>query len=737
MSESEPKHRLRVSKACDRCRVQKIKCSGTNPCVTCVKHNRQCLYSNSLKVVQNDNDTNSIDNSRRHQEFIGKTNDERGYIEHLENRIQYLESRLTRDNGATTNVVDSDNKKEAVPGTAGSFKWRDLNRDHLILMRQLCTTTYNHLNDENKKNTQLPRQQLFGWNLSGGHYLTPEQLPELPNVMLEKPVEHYVGYFMKEINPLYAVIHQLVFNMQYNSYKHLKHNKEITDNDLKLFEAILYLIVALAIRFTEMQNQHLNINNFKIEEQLFKFSYKVVAILSFEWDSFELVQCWILISIYLRVTYRQNSLFHSLGYAVTMCKSMGMGKDLLKPIYPGTHYELLKNRRIFFAVFTLERLFGLQIGKFCGLNQNEIELAFPSRDFKLESSQDDWISLPALAMIHVAKLSTIVDYSKRDKIDMIQFQHLNRELVNLNDWLDENGFGTSQLFTDPNEFISSLIKAQVKLGYYDVILSVHGKVLFNYVGQRLAARGLDVDLVLDACVNTVDIIGKINEARLLYVPWPLTLMLLFHVGTNLLIFISVGMFLTVSREYYSKIIKLITVFENSSIDGNEEINSQSRFKMAQECLWALRNAAYMISLRLQQDLEALTAVGIDAGSGDINRHFFAHYGLVQDPKSSDRKEFSDLMRTGKKRKVVPTHINAKILPQTIDNNTSQNSNSGLNDKENYNNLIWFDQWLNVGFDSSTFLPNHDAQGQFPAFNPSFSGLDLPNDSTSSRDDYFL
>ncbi|OGE46882.1 hypothetical protein PENARI_c094G05795 [Penicillium arizonense] len=37
------KHR-RVSLACTECQKRKSKCSGTNPCTTCMTESRQCLY---------------------------------------------------------------------------------------------------------------------------------------------------------------------------------------------------------------------------------------------------------------------------------------------------------------------------------------------------------------------------------------------------------------------------------------------------------------------------------------------------------------------------------------------------------------------------------------------------------------------------------------------------------------------------------------------------------------------
>ena len=82
----------------------------------------------------------------------------------------------------------------------------------------------------------------------------------------------------------------------------------------------------MAIRFSEiLKPKNVDISLLKLEERLFKYGYKVVSILSFEWESFELIQAWLLITLYLRVTHRQTSCSHALGEAVTMTKSMGLG----------------------------------------------------------------------------------------------------------------------------------------------------------------------------------------------------------------------------------------------------------------------------------------------------------------------------------------------------------------------------------------------------------------------------
>ena len=79
----------------------------------------------------------------------------------------------------------------------------------------------------------------------------------------------------------------------------------------------------------------------QLEEKLFKYGYKVISILSFEWESFELIQGWLLITLYLRVTHRQTSCSHALGQAMDMVKSMGLDLPMTMPNF--IHRQLMND----------------------------------------------------------------------------------------------------------------------------------------------------------------------------------------------------------------------------------------------------------------------------------------------------------------------------------------------------------------------------------------------------------
>lgn len=657
---AESRPRLRVSKACDRCRTHKIKCSGSDPCSTCVRQKKECTFSNpaggNTQNKPNGYQLQGTDSNKRRKfstlnsepfglPVVDKSNDKE-YIAHLENRVQYLENLLSRNT-----MEDFRQPRFQEPESEGvietlyttSSKWRFSRRHQNLLIVELCKSMYSNLSEELKEKVTIPRMQYFGWNMSGVNYLTPENLPPLPQLDIEFDERYLIDYFFKEVNPLFAIIHETVFREQYEAYDKLMKEEAITgehkhdskSNQTKLYSAILYLIFALAIRFSEFQKpKSPDLEMLKLEEKLFKYGYKIVSILSFEWESFELIQSWLLIALYLRVAHRQTSSSHALGQAITMTKSMGLGfSEENYNILSCTGYERLKAKRIFWCVFTFDRVFGLQTGRYCGIREEDFGRGFPGFDFQQETVKDDWLTLPALALLHIARISNFVHTAPTDNPHLIKYQQINAELVKLHQWFNEVGFRNDLLFnkhvsSNSESEVSSLVKAQVKLHYYDLVLCVHGKVLFNYIGRRIVSNGLKVEMVLDACHGVIEVLDKVNKAGLLYTPWYSVLLLLFNIGVNALCLINGGVFILQSRDLLKNTIKLFTILKKSPIRNKQnKLVFRERFKMVRECTWALKMANKILTLRLQEDMNALNNIGVDHGSSDVNKQYFSQLGF--------------------------------------------------------------------------------------------------------------
>ncbi|EGW32262.1 uncharacterized protein SPAPADRAFT_137982 [Spathaspora passalidarum NRRL Y-27907] len=758
---------MRVSKACDRCRTQKIKCSGTHPCNTCVKHKKECTFSTNYHASAagstttntgfsangkstSDHPLNKRQKTVMNVEPFGlpqmDRNHDKEYVAHLENRVQYLESLLTQNMSQTfrePRISEPENVQVEETLFASSSKWRFSRRHQNLLIVELCRSMFANLSEESKKLVTIPRTQYFGWNMSGVHYVNSDELPPIPdftNCPKFNPQE-LIDYYFRELNSLFAVLHETVFREQYQAYYKLlqeqqlnkSNDRDAKTNQTRLFSAILYLVYALAIRFSEVQKpKGPNIEMLQFESKLFKYGYKVVSILSFEWESFELIQAWLLIGLYLRVTHRQTSSSHAFDSAIVMTKSMGLGFEESNPkMLACTAYERVKANRIFWCVYTFDRIFGLLTGRYCGIREEDFDRRFPSYDdFKIDTFKDDWMTFPAMALLHVARIANFVHTAPNDNPDLIKYQQINTELAKLHDWFNSNGFRNDLLFNKEDDTISSLVKAQVKLHYYDLVLCIHGKILFNYIGRRITSHGLKIEMVIDASNGVLEVLDKVNKAGLLYTPWYSTLLLLFNVGVCALTLINGGVFVVQARDLLKNTIRLFTILRKSPVRNDQgKLVFRERFKMVRECIWALKMANRILTLRIQEDMTALNNIGVDHGSSEVNKQTFTQLGVNStEVNKKTNNEFNKVFEKQLHRnddededeedeEFRPRELKTPISPNqehatpssitSVDNSSAfggVNSGDPIDFYVNNNghdllgNIQWFDQWMDFNYD---------------------------------------
>lgn len=739
---SRLKNRTRVIKACDKCRILKIKCSGTYPCESCSKHNKSCHYSTNPSIrrqtpqaedgmfskgemksstepqIQNQNQPMfapsmqpsvqppanmiSVPYSNIQPTFsdrlpplsVGNTtngnsestnNDQRLYISYLESRIHQLESQISQGNkrrrksemiDLSTNGIPNQSQKHdlSVKQNRGKYslsKVRYSPRYHIELCKLLNKNTYNDLSDKDRTEAEVPRVQYYGWNLSGSKYLSINALPKMPSIQLPEPIEFYIDYFFKEINPMFAIIHDSVFIEQFNDFQKLNSNS-------KLFEAMLYLIVCLSIRFTEMQKSDLsNLNSLITEEIIFKHCYTIVSSLSFQWISFELVQSWLLITLYLRICHRQSSTYAALGQAVTMAKSLGLPYNYARFKQGEQNYDTLRFTRIFWSVFILEKTFGLQSGKANLLAQDEIEVDYPNFDISLKSSIDDWITLPSLAMIQICKASYFIQKERIYILEESDYDNVNQEIDRIDLWLHDNGFPNEEIFHH-NLDISPLIKAQVRIHYYDLVLNINSKSLFSLLTKN-KQNGGQKSRVMDAAIKVINIFQQINQAHLLYVPWYTTLLTMFTVGISLLVLISQGNYLKQAVTSYRQLIEVMMVLERAQVKHGDKSEPAKRFKMVSECIWALKATNNMITRKWKLSINELETIGVNNITSEVNKPHFTVYEKLDDGNGDIQPKPED------------TNDDFNTLNDIIDlTGLGQDFSEDL-----YDNLLWFNKWLSA------------------------------------------
>nr|CAI6578816.1 AKR_HP1_G0039760.mRNA.1.CDS.1 [Saccharomyces cerevisiae] len=294
-------------------------------------------------------------------------------------------------NSQITNIVND--HFESPWQTFSLDKYRFHRRYQNILPYYLGVSILKDLSPQTIEYAKLkrPRVQNYGWNLSGGHYLKykGDFRSQEKNIRHESKffdfddpihlslINKLLRYYFDEINPVFSIIHEATFWQQYNN-KFLRQGKQ-NNSSANLFTSMLYLIWSTTLRFREghldgqkgqgtYSNTSLNITfeeksilikKPSIEENLFKYAYLIINTLTFEWESFELIQSWLLITFYFRTCYRQTACWNALSQAVNMCNGMSLYLNKFPEIH--STYDESKAWHCFWCCFIMDKLISFQM----------------------------------------------------------------------------------------------------------------------------------------------------------------------------------------------------------------------------------------------------------------------------------------------------------------------------------------------------------------------------------------
>lgn len=736
---SVDRQRIRVNRACDRCRLHKIKCTGLHPCVNCSKQGTECVIRSARTSAEpapakkrraEDEEASSSPQSKTSDtspmEYTsGRSDDspskpkqaasgganvakDEAYTTYLENRVQYLEhlvARNTTEAGPGLHPKEQRLKDLMDILTPTLTKWKVARRVQGALAIQLCQTLYDSLSEEVRQGLSVPRTNHYGWNMSGCNYMKLEGLPPVPrmdDICLQRQSE-FLDFFFREINPIYAILHESVFREQYEAFQKLQ-SDEPASNNTALFRAMIFLVFAMSIRFREfMKPNGPSMQMLQLEESLFKYSYETVQLFSQEWESFELIQCWLLTTLYLRITQRQTSCFFALGNAVNMCRGMGLGKyeSIIPDIKP---YTKLKAERIFFSVYIFDRIIGLQGGRFRALSDVEITRTFPLLENITGACSDGWNTLPALAMVHMARLSNFMEIAISNDEDRSKAELIEREFLALDRFLDRAGFNSMDDSSGPpGNFpaISPMVKAQVRLHYGELVVSVHGKGLFTYLGQNVSIEGINTARVFEANKMIIATFQKIEELNYLNAPWYLTLTSLLSVGITCLVYMHVQTNLGEAKQLLNEAVAFLKKLKNTPVrDEDGKLVFRQRFKMVEECIWLIKMINHFMILSFEQSIKSLADLGIDHGSSAVNKRLFLQFGWDNTKPGGldmlmNQRSHSEGENARPEKWDSHTSLVMDSSPESC---VSQPKGNTVAAEEFLENFAWFEQWMDSGQD---------------------------------------
>lgn len=662
------KQRLRVRKACEICKKRKIKCDGHQPCTSCTKNSVQCVYKFT--------DTASPISKPKPGRSLDKESIANALLQLESSLLAKIDSKPTPTPTPTPpNLVHFSSSLPSPWQTFSLDKYRFHRRYQNLLpyylgqslMQSLPPQTIQH------HNLKTPRVQNYGWNMSGGHYLKNGSDSSLDIINFDDPVQldivnKLLRFYFDHLNPVFSIVHEQVFLQQFNTGFLNKRQ-----NSSKLFISMLYLILATSLRFYEGYSQSQPVAfsqhqldwlfkiNSSLEERLFHFAHEIVSRLSFEWESFELIQSWLLIAFYLRTCHRQTSCWNALGSAIRMCKGMALYLNR----FPQRHtlYEETKVKNCFWSCFIMDKVISFQMGRYPDLSLPAEQMPPPDRN------SDGWFHEETIQMYRLSLI--ISDCQKRDGEDLSvnEVQSLKQRLTN---WFH---------FFTPHE---TLYSKQVLFTYLDISLTLGIRGLFQLINPPVItdvtppALPLDLSSLLANSRTFLDSLETVEKSNELFIPWWLNLSLLFTVSVSCITVLHAGLKL---QQAQSLLRQSFSIW-NSLVS----LHTKNPPEMAKECLWCLKMLNHMSCLRLQTSMQNLRQIfGIDHGDSSLNKNRFSQFGKAGDNEEDNDVELGQEDAHIKDVSVSATTSSPMLNPPTFE--------TLLQDDDLFANLQWFDQWV--------------------------------------------
>lgn len=544
----------------------------------------------------------------------------------------------------TSNTPFTESKSSRSPWFCYSYeKYRFHTRYQNILPFLFGKSSISNLSDFiiKSNNLDIPRVQNYGWNMSGGHYLKLRTLNNhdlqndtilnFDNILHMSVVKKLLNYYFDNVNKPLSIIHEKMFWQQFNN-GFLQQRKTQNIKSTKLFVSILYLILTIAIRFhdgeskspidfTPEERDFLTQNTRRLENYLFSYAYTVLTKLTFEWESFELIQSWLLIAFYLRTSHRQIATWNALSKAIAMCKGMSLELGMLPTKHmPG---DVMKSWHCFWLCFIMDKLISFQIGRRYQLELPSDTMVNPKIYYSNEMENDriGWFQEETIQMY---ELSLFITRYQRSNGQELNIEQSNLFRVDLKQWLSKQLQGNLyNLITNSADFKPWQI--QPFLTYLDIRLTFETKSVFcllnppeNYNKSNTSEFSIDYDSLITTSELALTIFESLNKTESYFVPWWLNLSVLFTVSVTNLVMIHSGIRNPSSKTNLDRCMALWNILESTS--------TKNPPSMLAQCIWCLKMLNYISCLRLVNTATILNEViGINLGDNSPNKNNFHQF----------------------------------------------------------------------------------------------------------------
>lgn len=638
-----PNSKSKTKVACTGCRRMKIKCNGEYPCGRCAKFNLECKYPKTR---------GNVGTSAHVEEQNYSDNRPLIYEEAHANDNKDVSLRFKNDKDKDPEIQKYLKKNISTPF------WRHSHRFQNVLYLNFYKYNLSKLPQEMRTKVREPRIQYYGWNMSGIQYVELSIMPKKPEFNFTEIHESLVKYYFDNINPLLGIM-----NLNFLDYFLLRDHLIVETNleepvklhkEETLLHAMLYLIYSISLRFIEFEKiEGPDANILKVEKSSFEFAYHLLKSLSFEIVSLELIRAWLLVTFYLRVCHTQRSCMAALDQANSMARSMGLHLNEMSELQEKESGKI-EVKKVFWCLYTFDQLYSIQIGREAFWSKKEsITVNIPT--LCDTTSNDECFPLPFLGMLKLALLAKEISELPSNELEFETRTMMIQKLNSMCLWLSLNGFFDKEdtLNSTSKEYF---FKEQVLLQFYDISFCFHGPALQGYVTKDIASSFVRVEGIIECWNGVLSILKNLKRKLIIKRPWPLTIMLLFCVGTTSLVMINEELCVTSAIESYKQAIELLSFLANVSVPSNQ-------FPTATEALLALNQCSKLLQMKINENLESMKIInmGLDDevlrkrihGNMKENSEASLPYEKIKIPRSNETSFFQS--NSGREGFVLEDH----------------------------------------------------------------------------------
>ncbi|KAI0974870.1 fungal-specific transcription factor domain-containing protein [Xylaria arbuscula] len=422
---SRPK---RTDNACRGCRERKVKCSGTQPCSTCIRRHQECVFEleerkifvsrRYLDELKRKSTSSEDDNaSSRKRRRVSLANSDRESSPRATRAVSQPEPApaitLADEIISTSNKTSQDEEQ----GIQSSSNIRNL-----LASRPSCfvtdesgrrrflgpTSTWSYTQQikilirKHLQNPDLPKAPLnpeglpFVLEWPSTSKVGPLSLNTLPSLEFALYLTNTVKF---HLGRLYHLFHEKTFiNGLYKFYEEGPYAEPSPDNRLWYVQFLLIMAFgnALLSGYVERKPAGSELVSRAIELMPDAFGLNRNPVLATE------VLCCL--ALYLQSIDHRNSAFVYIGQAMSMALSQGLHRELVGDDL--TDEDIERYHAVWWTIYILYRRFSSLMGAPNSIRDDDITVPLP--DFQQDSPSAKAMSLQvSLARLHAQVLSTV------------------------------------------------------------------------------------------------------------------------------------------------------------------------------------------------------------------------------------------------------------------------------------------------------------------------------------------